>query len=537
MLDEVDETCMLVGCVDHPETRALERTFAQYRVTYRAVTTAHETRVKKAGSKEAGAAGQSSNWLAGFRAAATNDNDRQFSRALKSRFKGAGKLADQMKSAEISTHHLLLSLLGYQEAPNQPPQALADGVDESANDDSTGQYEAWHLLRTLLPQDGSVTALQVCESLLSNLQDQSNKSTGRKGSGPELVTGVGSDAGRTPTLADVGTDLTQLARDGLLDPVFARDAEIRACLRTLLRRRKNNVILLGEPGTGKTAIAEGVAQLLVSDECPPKLKAHRLVSLELASLVAGTKYRGEFEERLQTILDEVLNPKAPPTILFVDEIHNLVGAGAAEGGMDAANLLKPALARGEMQLIGATTISEYRKYIEKDGALERRLQPVMVRETSVDQTVGILKALQSNYEQHHGVVYTNAALYAAATLSERYISDRFLPDKAIDLVDEAGAVAHLEVGEGHEMQPIIDEQVVAKVVAEMTGIPVGKLESTEMERLQSLESELEGRVKGQRRAVRGVARAIRRARSGLRDPNRPVASFLLWYVPKPEFQV
>jgi ATP-dependent Clp protease ATP-binding subunit ClpC len=372
--------------------------------------------------------------------------------------------------------------------------------------------------------------LQVCESLLSNLQEQNNKRTGKKGSGPELVTGVGSDTTRTPTLAEVGTDLTQLAKDGLLDPVFGRDAEIRACLRTLLRRRKNNVVLLGEPGTGKTAIAEGVAQLLVSDECPRKLKLHRLVSLELASLVAGTKYRGEFEERLKSVLDEVLDPKAPPTILFVDEIHNLVGAGAAEGGMDAANLLKPALARGEMQLIGATTIAEYRKYIEKDGALERRLQPVMVRETSVDQTVGILKALQSNYEQHHGVSYTSAALYAAAALSERYISDRFLPDKAIDLVDEAGATAHLESGEGPEARPVVDEHVVAQVVAEMTGIPVGKLESTEMDRLQSLESELEARVKGQRRAVHAVARAIRRARSGLRDPKRPVASFLLWYV-------
>jgi len=232
---------------------------------------------------------------------------------------------------------------------------------------------------------------------------------------------------------------------------------------------------------------------------------------------------------------EVTDPKAPPTILFLDEIHNLVGAGAAEGGMDAANLLKPALARGELQLIGATTIAEYRKHIEKDAALERRLQPVWVRETSVEQTIQILKALQGNYERHHNVKYTPEAIEAAALLSERYVNDRFLPDKAIDLVDESGAMAQLyppdeddeDAGIDKETgNPLVTEQMVATVLSEMTGIPLGQLESSERDRLQTLERQMEGRVVGQDRAVRGVARAIRRARSGLRDPHRPVASFM-----------
>jgi ATP-dependent Clp protease ATP-binding subunit ClpC len=259
--------------------------------------------------------------------------------------------------------------------------------------------------------------------------------------------------------------------------------------------------------------------------CPARLKGHRLFSLELSNLVAGTKYRGEFEERLQSIIKEVTDPKAPPTILFIDEIHNLVGAGAAEGGMDAANLLKPALARGELQLIGATTIMEYRKYIEKDAALERRLQPVMVKEPSVVQTIDILQAVQSNYEKHHGVTYTSAALNAAATLSDRYMTDRFLPDKALDLLDEAGAIAHLEEPD-EDVTPEVTEHTVAMVISEWSGIPMGKLETQEMDRLQALEGEMGRRVKGQGRAIRGVARAVRRARSGLRDPRRPVASFL-----------
>ena len=267
-------------------------------------------------------------------------------------------------------------------------------------------------------------------------------------------------------------------------------------------------------------------------KCPAALRDHRLVSLELSALVAGTKYRGEFEERLQAIIKEVTDPKAPPTILFLDEVRSLVGAGSAEGGMDAANLLKPALARGEMQVMGATTIAEYRQHIEKDGALKRRLQPVMVLEPSVDRTVDILKAVQSNYERHHNVLFTDSALETAAALSERYLTDLFLPDKALDLMDEAGALVQLEFAEKGKTdnmvdgKPVVDEHIVAEVISEWSGIPIGKLESNEMDRLLALESEMTERVKGQTRAVRGVARAIRRARSGLRDPNRPVASFL-----------
>lgn len=257
------------------------------------------------------------------------------------------------------------------------------------------------------------------------------------------------------------------------------------------------------------------------------------MTVELASLVAGTRYRGDFEERLQAVINEVTDPKSPPTILFLDEIHLLVGAGSAEGGMDAANMLKPALARGQLQVIGATTVAEYRQYIEKDAALERRLQPVFVKEPSVERTLDILKAVQRNYERHHQVKFTPDALKAAAELSERYINDRFLPDKALDLMDEAAATAVLNsfddsdsVELDDENLPIVTEQTVAAVLSEKSGIPMGQIETSELDKLKNLEEEMERRVKGQDRAVRGVARAIRRARSGLRDPKRPVASFL-----------
>lgn len=278
---------------------------------------------------------------------------------------------------------------------------------------------------------------------------------------------------------------------------------------------------------------EGIAQLLVSGEsprCPPKLQGYRLISLELSQLVAGTKYRGEFEERLQAVLQELSDPKAPPTILFIDEIHNLVGAGAAEGGMDGANMLKPALARGQLQLIGATTIAEYRKYIEKDAALERRLQPVMVKEATIEQTVRILEAVKGNYARHHNVKFSAASLEAAAILSERYITDRFLPDKALDLLDQAGAITQLEsLDDDYDDDnhvPVVTEHTIAGLVSEISGVPIGKLELSEMNRLRSLENELGARVKGQPKACSAVARAVRRARSGLRDPKRPVASFL-----------
>jgi ATP-dependent Clp protease ATP-binding subunit ClpC len=270
---------------------------------------------------------------------------------------------------------------------------------------------------------------------------------------------------------------------------------------------------------------------VLAAQCPARLKGYRVVTLELSNLVAGTKYRGEFEERLQAIIEEVTDESAPPTILFIDEIHTLVGAGSAEGGIDAANILKPALARGKMQVIGATTIAEYRKYIEKDMALERRLQPIMVKEPTVEQTIGILKAIVSKYESHHNVKYTPASIEAAAKLSERYVADRFLPDKAIDLLDEAGALVHMDHSFDmptfeHGKEPEVTEQTIANVISEWSNIPIGKLESDETERLMILEDELENRVKGQSRAVRAVSRAVRRARSGMRDTSRPVASFM-----------
>ena len=332
-------------------------------------------------------------------------------------------------------------------------------------------------------------------------------------------------------------------RCGFDSTVYGRDDEIRSALRTLVRRRKNHPCLIGEPGVGKTAIAEGMAQIIVHETtCPPRLKGYRIVSLELASLVAGTKYRGDFEERIQNIIAEVTNEKTAPTILFIDEVHQLVGAGSAGEGeaMDAANLLKPVMARGELQIIGATTISEYRKYIEKDAALERRFQPLTIKEPTVEQTLLILKAIVSKYENHHGLKYTQEALETAAKMSERYINDRFLPDKAIDLLDEAGALVHMDftmdddrLGDGayadHDTNlqtPTVTEHSVAQVVSEWTSIPLGKLESDEMQRLLFLEDELTVRVKGQQKAVGAVARAVRRARSGLRDPKRPIASFM-----------
>jgi ATP-dependent Clp protease ATP-binding subunit ClpC len=553
------EAC-LVGCIEHAtdagkaSNSPLDRSLRRYGITYRkAVQTLRSMYSEDNGDNEkgAGAGAGAAGWLSGFRAAKA-DEDRPFSPNAKRCLVQAGKLADQMGSVQVCSHHLLLALLEYQES--------ADGSTATAAvanaDGSVCHNGAWVVLHRMNVLDYDVTALDICESVLKHLKEDSEtgkQSAAAAGGGDdrELVTGAGGGGGgggrsKTPTLADCGTDLTQQAADGLLDPVYGRDKEIRSCIRTLIRRRKNNVCLIGDAGVGKTAIAEGVAQILVDpDKCPVRLRGYRLVSLELAALVAGTKYRGEFEERLQAVIKEVTDPKAPPTILFLDEIHNLVGAGAAEGGMDAANLLKPALARGEMQIIGATTVVEYRKYVEKDAALERRLQPVMVKEPSVLQTIDILKAVYVNYEKHHGVKYTPEALEAAAVLSDRYITDRFLPDKALDLLDEAGAIAQLEQsememnmddddddddddsGSNSSKDPIlVTEHTMASVISEWSGIPIGKLEAGEMDRLQTLEYDMTRRVKGQGRAVRGVARAIRRARSGLRDPRRPVASFL-----------
>ena len=383
----------------------------------------------------------------------------------------------------------------------------------------------------------------------------------------------------TPTLDELARDLTAMAREGGLDPVIGREREIERVIQVLSRRTKNNPVLIGEPGVGKTAIAEGLAQRIVDNEIPETLRDKRVMSLDMGTLVAGTKYRGEFEDRLKKIMEEIR--QAGNVILFIDELHTLIGAGGAEGAIDASNILKPALARGELQSIGATTLDEYRKYIEKDAALERRFQPIMVDEPTVEETIQILQGLRDKYEAHHRVKITNEAIDQAVRLSDRYITDRFLPDKAIDLIDEAASKVRLvsytvppnlkelesrlteakkekeaavqsqefekaaslrdkeqqlkeelekTKNQWKEHQGRTDTEVtvedIAQVVASWTGIPVSKINEEESDRLLKMEEILHERVIGQEEAVKAISRAIRRARAGLKDPKRPIGSFI-----------
>jgi ATP-dependent Clp protease ATP-binding subunit ClpC len=352
---------------------------------------------------------------------------------------------------------------------------------------------------------------------------------------------------KKPALSSFGKDLTEMARQNQLDPVIDRQKEVDRVIRILSRRTKNNPALLGDPGVGKTAIVEGLAQRIVKGEVPSILKDKQVVALDLGGMVAGTKYRGEFEARVKKVLDEILAKKRK-IILFIDELHTLVGAGGAEGAIDAANMLKPALARGELQVVGATTVDEYRKNIEKDAALERRFQPVLVNEPSVDLTIEILKGIRDKYEEHHGVKIPDAALVAAATLSNRYISDRFLPDKAIDVMDEAAAKVRLknisstdelkkakkEIKELEEKKKLerggeeltVTEDDIAEIVSDWTGIPVVKLTAAETDKLIHMESELHKRIIGQDEAVVAISQAIRRGRAGLKPPQRPLGSFI-----------
>ncbi|HSA87924.1 MAG TPA: ATP-dependent Clp protease ATP-binding subunit [Nitrospira sp.] len=383
----------------------------------------------------------------------------------------------------------------------------------------------------------------------------------------------------TPALDEFGRDLTQLAQEGQLDPVIGRADEIERVLQILSRRSKNNPVLIGESGVGKTAIVEGLAQRIVQSEVPDNLLSRRVIALDLGSLVAGTKYRGQFEERLKVVMKEIV--QAGNIIIFIDELHTLVGAGAAEGSIDASNMLKPALSRGEIQCIGATTLDEYRKHIEKDGALKRRFQPIHVQPPNLDETVRIIQGLRDRYEEHHGVEITEDAIVEAVKLSDRYITDRFLPDKAIDLIDETGsraklqtyalpselkameqelkkvsrekelsismqnfeeAVRHREEEERlrklldeskrewkknqEKNKPIIGKEDVAYVVSKMTGIPLFKLEEEESNKLLRMEEFLHKRVVGQNEAISAVARAIRRSRAGLKEARRPIGSFI-----------
>jgi ATP-dependent Clp protease ATP-binding subunit ClpC len=389
----------------------------------------------------------------------------------------------------------------------------------------------------------------------------------------------GEKKSKTPALDHFCRDLTTLASEGQLDPTIGRFKEIERVMEVLSRRKKNNPVLIGEPGVGKTAIVEGLAQMIANNTCPDSLRDHRVLSLDMAAVIAGTKYRGQFEERLKAVMNEIAQNKQ--IILFIDELHTLVGAGAAEGAIDASNMLKPALARGELQCVGASTLNEYRKYIEKDGALERRFQTVVVEPPSIDETVEILKGLRKRYEDHHRVTIPDDTLVAASKLSERYITDRFLPDKAIDVIDEAGARARLaaqvpppEVAElkvklegvnaekdaavrdqnferaaslrdsERELQgeirgrqeaweekrqshrPVLGEEEIAFIVSRWTGIPVTRLQEAETSRLLRMEEEIHQSVVAQEEAIKAISRSIRRSRAGLKDPKRPIGSFI-----------
>jgi ATP-dependent Clp protease ATP-binding subunit ClpC len=462
--------------------------------------------------------------------------------------------ARELNHSYVGTEHLLLGLL------REEKGIAAQVLTESGINLDAARAETLRLLGTEMPQQGGAATPAGSQATPAATPKSDKKS-------------------KTPALDHFCRDLTQLAAESQLDPTIGRQKEIERVMEILTRRKKNNPVLIGEPGVGKTAIVEGLAQLIATGECPDALRDHRVLSLDMAAVIAGTKYRGQFEERLKAVMNEIAQNKN--VILFIDELHTLVGAGAAEGAIDASNMLKPALARGELQCVGASTLNEYRKYIEKDGALERRFQTVIVDPPSIDETVAILRGLRKKYEDHHRIEIPDDTLVAAAKLSERYITDRFLPDKAIDVIDEAGARARLaaqapppEVAQLKESlervntekeaavrdqnferaaglrdservlqgdirkkqeewekrrqshRPSISEENVAFIVSRWTGIPVTRLQEAETARLLRMEEELHQAVVAQEDAIKSIARSIRRSRAGLKDPKRPIGSFI-----------
>src|SRR6266702_3091549 len=427
--------------------------------------------------------------------------------------------------------------------------------------------------------DAGVNLEQARAETLRLLGSEMPSGPAPSGSGAQPASPKSEKKSKTPALDHFCRDLTQLAAEGALDPTIGRQKEIERVMEILTRRKKNNPVLIGEPGVGKTAIVEGLAQLIANGECPDSLRDNRVLSLDMAAVIAGTKYRGQFEERLKAVMNEIAQNKN--IILFIDELHTLVGAGAAEGAIDASNMLKPALARGELQCVGASTLNEYRKYIEKDGALERRFQTIIVEPPSKTEALEILRGLRDRYESHHRVQITDEALEAAIELSDRYITGRCLPDKAIDVIDEAGArvrlkamtrppdlkeidaqveqlnqekeaavaeqdfekAAHLRDQadklkkkkeqinrewreKSKEIDGVVDEEVIAEVVSKMTGVPLKRLEDNETSRLLKMEEELHKHVVSQHEPICAIAKAVRKSRAGLKDPKRPIGSFI-----------
>ena len=470
----------------------------------------------------------------------------------------AATAAGELGHSYVGTEHLLLGILAEREslgarvlerhgvesealrrsliqengtgAPGVPPQGLsqrARSAVERAAAESGQLHQCFigteHLLLGILRQDDccGVRLLRRLGAEPNDLYTDILDAFGRPADQSRVQPGlIRSRRTETRVLDQYSRDLTAMAAAGQIDPVVSRGGEIRRAVQILSRRTKNNPVLVGEPGVGKTAVAEGLAMRVVRGDAPAELRRKRIVSLDIPAMLAGTKYRGDFEERVKSVLKDV--KRAGDVILFIDELHTIIGAGSAEGAIDAANILKPALGRGEIQIIGATTPEEYRRHIEKDAALERRFQPVTVAEPGREQTLEMLRSLRPGLEKHHDVRLSDEALTAAYELSVRYINDRFLPDKAIDLLDEAAAALHVAgggertVGAGH----------IAAVVSQWTGVPVTGLDESETERLRGLEEVLRRRIIGQDEAVAAVARAIRRSRVGLRDPGRPVGSFL-----------